>query len=318
MSRKVSILIPIYKAECYIEKCICSVLEQTYDNIEYVIVNDASPDKSMDIVNKICRRYPQRESSIIIIENENNLGISRTRNILLNNASGDYIYFVDSDDFIAPDAISILVNNAEKFNADIVRCNYFKYYNSSCVPINRPPSKENENKLELCLLNDYGMESLWLLFIRRSLFIKHQLCFPKDINGCEDFLMTVKLFYYTKRIIDIPDVLYYYRLDNENSITHQERLFRNYSIQAIIKIKEFLQEKNLIDRYRKEVLHLMFTCKQNLLLNKTIRDIEKYVNTFPESNGYYRHYKYNFKQRLLFYLAEHKHVLLLKIICHFA
>ena len=313
MNIRVSILIPVYKAEKYIAKCLRSVLNQSYENIEYVLVNDATPDKSMIIANQVIREFPNRESSCTFVNNETNKGIAETRNILLEKATGDYIYFVDSDDFIEPNTISTFVNYATKENADIIRSEYFKFYNGKSYPIHR---KINNTKdlIAHCLCNDYGMESLWLLFIKRELFTRNLLQFSKGINGCEDILMTVKLFYYTNALVDIYKPFYHYRLDNTNSITHQHQSFRMHSIEAIKEIISFLKEKNIYKKYQNTILNLMFTCKQHFLTNKEIRDVDKYINIFPESNSCYRLYKYSMKQQVLFYLAEHRQVMLLKML----
>ncbi len=156
------------------------------------------------------------------------------------------------------------------------------------------------------------------MFINRALFTTHQLRFPENINGCEDFLMTVKLLYYTNNLTDIPQPLYYYRLDNTQSITHQEQTFRVHSMKAVEEIISFLKDKNIYENYKEQVLNLMFTSKQNFLLNKAIRDIEKYMNTFPESNGCYKSFPYSKKQKLLLFLAEHRMIAVLKLICKFA
>lgn len=311
---KVSILIPIYKAEKYFAECLSSVFGQTYDAIEYVFVNDATPDNSMDVLRQVVKSYPHRESSIVIVENEQNCGVAYTRNLLIEHATGDYVYFVDSDDIIERDAIETFVNVAEEEAADIVRCNYSKYYGGQSYPVIRKLMGANENLLAHCLSNDYGMESLCFLFIRRTLFTKYHLRFPENINGCEDFLMTVKLFYYTNKVIDTHKPLYYYRLDNNLSITHQEQTFRTHTLKAVEEIAFFLKEKGLYEQYKEQVLCLMFTSKQNFLLNKKIRDIEKYINTFPESNSCYRNFNYSYKQKILFKLAEHKQTRLLTII----
>lgn len=308
---KVSILIPVYEAEKYIVQCLRSVFNQSYDNIEYIFVNDATTDNSMILVSQIIHEFPNRESSCIIISNEKNKGIAETRNILLENATGDYIYFVDSDDFIEPDTINIFVNYATNNNADIVRCEYFKFYNGKSYPI---PRKDIDCKdlISHCLSNDYGMESLWLLFIKKELFTVNDLRFSKSINGCEDFLMTIKLFYHTNKLIDIHKPFYHYRLDNTNSITHQSLSFRLYSIEATKEIISFLKEKNIYEKHKNAILNLMYTCKQHFLLNKEIRDVDKYINTFPESNSCYRQYKYSKKQKILLFLAEHHQVTILK------
>jgi len=311
---KVSILIPVYKAEKYFAECLAAVFEQTYDAIEYVLVNDATPDNSMDVFRQVVKSYPQRESSIVIVENERNRGVAYTRNVLIEHATGDYVYFVDSDDIIERNSIETFVKEAKEKDADIVRCNYSKFYDAQCYPVIRKSIATNEDLLAHCLSNDYGMESLCFLFIRRTLFTEHHLRFPEDINGCEDFLMTVKLFYYTNKVVDTNLPLYYYRLDNNLSITHQEQTFRSHTLKAVEGIVSFLKEKDLYEQYKEQLLRLMFTSKQNFLLNKAIRDIDKYINTFPESNSCYKLYKYNKRQVFLFFLAEHKLSSLIKII----
>ena len=318
METRVSILIPVYKSEKYFGECLHSVFQQTYSNIEYIIVNDASPDNSMEILRQVLKDYPEKKSSVIILENEQNRGVAYTRNLLLEHATGDYIYFVDSDDIIETNTIEVFVNTAERENADIVRCDYSRLYGGKSYPVIRKPINRDESLLAHCLSNDYGMESLCFLFIRRTLFTSHQLRFPEDINGCEDFLMTVKLFFYTNRVIDTHQQLYYYRLNNNLSITHQEQTFRTHSLKAVEEIISFLKENNIYELYKDQVLNLMFTSKQNFLLNKAIRDIDKYINTFPESNSYYRCLPYNGKQKFLLFLAEHKMTTLLKLICIFA
>lgn len=314
MKAKVSILIPIYKAEQYIEKCLQSVFEQTYDNIEYILVDDASPDHSIDIVNQIIKRYQGRSQSVKIIKNKGNLGIATTRNILINNATGDYIYFVDSDDFIQNNTIELFITTALKENADIVRCNYFNYENETCNPVIRESNNNREDMVAKCLSSENSMNSLWLLFIRRSIFTDNGLIFPNNINGCEDHLMTIKLFYYASKIVDIPEPLYYYRLDNQSSVTQQKSYFHTNACNAINEIIIFLKEKHLYEKNKEYCLKLMFTTKQHFLINKSIRDVNKYINTFPESNSCYKYYAFNKKQKFLFFLAEHKLKLLIKII----
>lgn len=317
MDVKVSILVPVYKAEKYIEECLCSLFGQTYDNIEYVFVNDATPDESMNIVMRTISKYPNRSNSVTIIDNKTNLGVADTRNILLDKATGDYIYFVDSDDFIALDTIASLVDIAQEKKADIVRCNFNNYIDNKSIPNIRKPLEKDTDYLRDCLANETGMNALWLLLIRRALIIDHDLSFSKGINGCEDFLMTIKLLYFANVIVDTPLALYYYRSDNIVSITHNEAIFRNDYIKAVCEIKSFLTEKGIYDRYTNELQNLMFISKQKFLLNKAIRDIDKYINTFPESNNCYKSYNYSLKEKTLFFLANHRYKMILKLICKY-
>lgn len=318
MKTKVSILIPIYMAEKYIEKCLQSVFEQTYDNIEYILVDDASTDHSIDIVDQTIKKYHKNSQSVKVITNKKNLGIAQTRNILLNNATGDYIYFVDSDDYIENNTIEIFVTTALKENADIVRCNYFKYKNGTCNPVIRESCNDGEDMVTNCLSTESSMKSLWLLFIRRSIFTDNHLKFPNNINGCEDYLMTIKLFYFASKIVDIPEPLYYYRLDNQSSVTQQKYYFHTNACNAINEVILFLKEKHIYENNKEYCLRLMFTTKQHFLINKSIRDVDKYIKTFPESNSCYKYYHFNKKQKILFFLAEHKLKMLIKIISKFS
>ena len=311
-SPKVSILIPVYKAQEYIEECLCSVFEQTYNNIEVILVDDASPDESIEIAKKVAIEHGCYDS-MKIFRNKKNEGIAHTRNVLIEHASGDYIYFIDSDDFIVKNAIELFVSNAIKEDADIVRCNFYKYWNGSSMPIKRILNKNHHDFLYQCLSNISEMQSLWVLFIRKGLISNYGLRFAENINGCEDFLMTVKLFFYAKKIYDIDDPLYYYRIDNELSITHQEFFFHTNVINAIEETDIFLKKKSIDQKYKDQLLRLKFISKQPFLLNKTIRDIDKYISTFPESNKCYHQFNYSWKQTFLFYLAEHKCLALLKI-----
>ena len=158
------------------------------------------------------------------------------------------------------------------------------------------------------------MNAMWLLLIRRQLFATHHLAFVNDINGPEDIMMTIKLFCSTSNVAETPKPLYHYRLDNSTSITHNELSFRNHFLLAVKQIVAFLQEKGVYEQFHEQALQLMFTSKQHFLINKKIRDIDKYINTFPESSHCYRQYNYSMKQQLLFFLAEHRMSTILKFI----
>lgn len=314
MEPRVSILIPVYKAQKYIEKCLCSVFGQTYSNIEFILADDASPDDSITIAIEVAKRY-RRERYLTIIKNDVNKGIAYTRNSLLNHASGDYIYFVDSDDFIEKNAIEIFVKYAVQDNADIVRCNYFKYFNGVSNAINRMPNEYNEDQLGYCLSNISGMHALWLLFIKRKFLVDYQLQFAENINCLEDYLMSVKLYYYAQRIHDTNIPLYHYRIDNNDSITHINVYFHDNAIRAVSEIDHFINEKGLSEKYRSQILKIKYLSKQSYLLSKDIRDINKFIYTFPESNSSYKYFNYNWKQKCLLYLAEHHHIKALKLAC---
>ena len=144
MKNKVSILVPVYGVEKYIEQCAVSLMEQTYENIEYIFVNDCTKDNSINILREVINRYPQRKSQVQIINHEKNRGLAAARNTALDASSGEYLWHVDSDDWIALDAVEKLVNIAIAKKSDII---IFGNYNV------------RRNRSSMCLVNYKNKES---------------------------------------------------------------------------------------------------------------------------------------------------------------
>ena len=113
----ISVIVPIYNVEKYLDRCVDSIINQTYKNLEIILVDDGSPDNCL----AICDSWAEKDRRIKVIHKENG-GVSSARNSALDIASGDYIGFVDSDDWIEPDMYEILIKNAKKYDADISRC----------------------------------------------------------------------------------------------------------------------------------------------------------------------------------------------------
>lgn len=314
MQPKVSILIPVYKTEKYITKCIQSILGQTYNDLEIVIVDDASPDSSMDIVEHLISTET-KHYDIKIIHNEKNQGIASVRNKLLEYATGDYIFFVDSDDYLETNAVESLVKIIETTGCDIVRSSYFEVKDNNLRIITQKSWNNKIHLLKQHISAWNSIEAMWQLFIRRSLIEEHHLRFPSGINAAEDHLMIIKLYYYAHSIIDSEKPIYYYRIDNEQSATHiNTQEFNSSMYKAMDNAISFLKEKGVYDVYREELLTRTFLTKQNFLLNKRNRNIDLYLNTHPECNSFYKKIKYSPSQIILFKLAEYKFRCLLKIL----
>ena len=120
----VSVLVPVYNVSKYIERCAHSLFQQTFDDIEYVFVNDCSPDDSIKKLQKVIEQYPNRKKRVQIIHHDKNRGASVSRNTCLENSTGKYIQFIDSDDWIESDMIETMYNKAETESADIVVCDF--------------------------------------------------------------------------------------------------------------------------------------------------------------------------------------------------
>lgn len=196
---KISLLIPIYMVEKYIEKCLQSVFEQTYLNIEYVFINDCTQDKSMDILKNIILKYPHRKEQIKIINNTKNEGIAKARNQCLKHATGDYILFIDSDDWIEKNMVEIMANKAKETNADIIGCGYYEEYSNNRIPFKQTYPSDHLNAMKaITLLTIKGV--LWKLLVKKRLYTDNNIQFVPDIQIGEDYIVCCKLFFYSKNI----------------------------------------------------------------------------------------------------------------------
>lgn len=284
---KVSVIVPAYNAEKNIEQCINSIATQTYKNIEIIIVNDGSKDNTKNI----CKNLKNKYTNIIII-NQKNMGVSKSRNVGIDNATGDYIMFVDSDDFVDENIIEIMLKNHEN---DLVISNYKRYYNETKIINNIQIEEKKYNKEEFLedfwnLYNCYLINSPCFRLYKRNIINLHGIRFNPKYELGEDLIFNLEYLNYCKKIYVLNKYMYNYRY-SDNSLTTKYR--ENYlEIQfKLIKFIEELFEKNnqMTEKNQKEINKI--TCDtiisgiQNLFLesvnlsNKEIRTIlKKYVN----------------------------------------
>ena len=131
---KVSICVPVYGGEKYIANCARSLFGQTYDNIEYVFVNDCTKDRSIEVVQQVVEEFPHRKSSLKIVNHEKNSGLAASRRTGVENATGDYFLYIDEDDYLEQDAISRYVARAVETDADMVMADRYYVYQNKAVP----------------------------------------------------------------------------------------------------------------------------------------------------------------------------------------
>lgn len=234
MKPKISIIVPVYNAETYIGRSLDSLLSQSYDNLEIIIVDDASSDGSIDVI----LRYAQADSRIVVIAKKHNEGVSLARNTALERATGDYILFVDGDDWIEPDTCAVAVEAAEQNNADVVMWSYIRemgsesrekhifdgdvifdavavrdrLYRRMVGPFDEETAQP-ENADALC--------TVWGKLYRRSLIVDHEIQFHdiRDIGTYEDGLFNLDVFRYAKKAVFLNRHLYHYRRNNNTSLT---------------------------------------------------------------------------------------------------
>lgn len=223
MNKLVSIIIPVYNVEKYLSECLDSVIAQIYDNLEILLIDDGSTDNS----GKICDKYAQKDSRIKVIHKENG-GVSSARNLGLDIAQGEYIAFIDSDDFVDRAYIEKMYNKLETTEADLVFCKYANYIDEKieCVKENLPENliidkATGQDGRDFILrpftLKNYLFFSIWRVLYKSSL-IKN-IRFQIDIKVGEDLLFLLQAVIDARKISFFYGELYFYRL-NRNSVMH--------------------------------------------------------------------------------------------------
>ena len=274
---KISIIVPIYNVESYLEQCLNSIINQTYKNLEIILINDGSTDNS----GKICDLYAKKDSRITVIHKKNG-GLSDARNTGLSIATGEYIAFIDSDDFIELNMYQVLYRNAIMYNADIVWCNYYDFSNNSrsCPNIisknNIYNLDSNPETFAKDLLYMYKMDAhVWCRLYKKSLFNSLKFPFNKTF---EDIFILLPLLFSAKKIICITDTLYNYRVRN-NSIV--DICFNHKKKNILI---DFI-ESNLVMAFDYKIKFPLLT-ESNLLIFDKIRLASKIVIKAKLSNYY--------------------------------
>ena len=222
---KISVIVPVYKSEKYIERCIDSILNQTYKNIELILVDDGSPDNSP----KICDRYAETDSRVLVIHKENG-GVSTARNAGLDAATGDYITFVDSDDYLEPVMYENMLAKALEYDSDIILCDCVKEYGeySELYSHNIRAGFYNREQLEkeyfphLLMMENVEYPatiSNWLLLWKNNLNTP-EMRYEPGLKFSEDLLFGSRLMLKAMSFYYMKGEAYYHYMMNPDSVTH--------------------------------------------------------------------------------------------------
>ena len=210
MRPMVSIVVPIYNAEQYLRRCVDSILNQEYTDFELLLVNDGSTDASGDI----CEEYGDQDPRVIVIQKENT-GVSDSRNRALDRARGKYLQFLDSDDWITPDATRLFVRAAEEYGCDMVISDFYRVVGER---LSTKGDIEEEGVLTREEFAAHMMENpadfyygvLWNKLYRRDIVEEHKLRMDTDISWCEDFMFNLEYIRYAKVFYALHAPIYYY------------------------------------------------------------------------------------------------------------
>ena len=259
MSKKVSVIVPVYNAEKTIEKCLDSLINQTLPNIEIIVINDCSKDNTLKILKKFVKK-------IKLINNEKNLGPAGARNKGLDIATGDYIGFVDADDWVDYNMYNLMTSKMND-EVDMVACsryNVYKNKTNQIINYNKSTDAKDFSKT-----SNYNCDKLY----KREIIEKYNLRMPEKYSYAEDFSFSIKYKYYANKMCILEEPLYYYRADSEGSITNSYKENLLDIINVLQDTVDFFKSEKKFKEYEKELLIISAG-----FYNRRIREFRKYNN----------------------------------------
>ena len=260
----ISVIIPVYNDEKYVHVCINSVLNQTYDDLEIICIDDASSDSSLEIL----EYFANKDSRVKVLKNDSNKGLGYNRNRGLEVAKGKYVSFLDSDDWFSPNTFELLIENAEKNNIDVLMYKSIVYYeDTQTFGMERYYDMEFMDKWESKVFNHWDLDktklfsipiAAWNKLYLKSFLDKNNIRFPNENLIHEDNPFFCKVITSAERISLVNEYLHNRRRRSGSIMTwNNERLFDNIDIVYKI-LHVFLDNPKLYEYYKKEVLFYIF------------------------------------------------------------
>lgn len=275
---KVSIIVPIYNAEKTIVRCLDSLVKQTYQDVEIILINDGSKDNSC----MICEQYTEKYSWIKLI-NQENKGPATARNEGIDRAQGKYVYFVDADDYVESELVESMVKVAEENNAEMVICNYFQEeagkkrkheykYESGLY------EEEEAKKIAIELISDVSEKRIppysWVRMVRKDILETPKLRYSDGMVRSEDYYFYVQVHFRVKRLYLLADKPLYHYMEIDNSVTH--KYVKDYW-KSVKEIYVGLNKELPPDKDIKKRLDIMLIQRSMIALNNSARVQKKEV-----------------------------------------
>lgn len=254
----VSILVPVYNVEKYIERCVRSLFEQTYENLEYVFVDDGSTDDSIAIITKVVSEYPNRESHVHIFSFPENKGLPTARNFLVDNCQTDWLIHVDADDWIEYDLVEELVKKQQETGAEMVFSGLV-YHKPKFDDSRRFLDSDQKSKFLQCFFTDGSWVHIWGILISHSLYSENNIRVSTKNKYAEDLRVIYRLICFAKRISGTKKDGYHYEWNNPNSLSivnSSTVLKRGLGVMsALEEVRSFVAQnmQNYIEMYDKRI-----------------------------------------------------------------
>jgi glycosyltransferase involved in cell wall biosynthesis len=301
----VSVIVPIYKVENFVERCARSLFEQTLENVEYIFVDDASPDRSMERLRRVMAQYACKDLAIKIITHEQNKGLPSARNSGLTVAAGEYVFHCDSDDWMERDALEKMYRAAQNKQADIVWCDWFLSFRNN----ERYMQQKGEETPLACvraMLSGSMKYNVWNKLVKRSLYVEHAIRFPDGFGMGEDMTM-IKLFAFAQKVVYVPTALYHYVQSNTSAFTkNASELHLSQVLHNATDTIEFIHSR-YGGELEMEIQFFKLNIKLPFLISKETKSYRRWLELYPEANAYIGKNKmFSYRTRLIQRAAERR------------
>lgn len=309
---KISVIIPVYNVSEYLDECLTSVVNQNYSNYEVIVVNDGSTDNSLEIAKK----YEKKYKKLIKVYDKENGGLSSARNYGIKKSTGEYLFFVDSDDYILPNCLEVIGKNINENKCDIL---VYSFLIGDEKKYNRMFDNQIDDLNKRYIV---GMPNAINKVFKKELYVDNGIEFPLGLYY-EDLATSPKLALHTNNIAFIEEPLYFYRIRPNSIMTNKEY---NPKVDAIFVVLEQLR-KYFKNQYQEELEYLHI---EHLLRSASVRyldfntcqeQLDKIIKIMNENypnwkkNKYYQ--KENFKKRIMCNLLYCKRYRLISLLRHF-
>lgn len=281
---KVSIIIPVYGVEKYIERCARSLFEQTLDDIEYLFIDDCTPDKSVEILKRVLEEYPHRKSQVVIHRMEQNSGQAKVREWGMRNATGEYVIHCDSDDWVDVHMYEKMYKKSVSADYDIVVCDYYESDGISHVRKNEYISDKVEETMSSILLKKTH-SVLWNKLVKKSIY-NNEIIYP-IANNAEDYALLVQLAYNSKSFgyVNEPLYFYFYNTSSLTKVMTNENLINrfNQSMSNIGIVEDFLRKNQSLAKYSAELDCIKVIEKEILISSSLDNELyKKWASAYKE------------------------------------
>lgn len=311
---KVSVIVPVYNVQHFIERCATSLFAQTLEEVEFIFVNDATPDNSIDILRRIILNYPKRK--IIILEHEQNRGLPAARNTGLSIASGEYIFHCDSDDFVESEMLETLYDVAKVKDADIVYCDWYLSFKKNERYMSQP-SYTTPLEAVKSMLAGIMKYNVWNKLVRRKLYSENNILFPCGYGMGEDMTM-IRLFSCAVSVAYVQKAFYHYVKLNSNAFSQtyseQHLLELQHNVNETLAYLHSIYGNILADEYEYFKLEVKFP----FLITNDNAKYHLWKDWYPEANKYIlKNRIISFRRRMLQYMAWKKQFWVIKLYYYF-